>query len=242
MRLQKYLADSGIASRRKCEELIAAGRVTVNGSVASIGCTVEEGDEVLFDGRPVRSGGERVIIMFNKPKNVICSNAEGEDRVKVTDFFDGTLGYPPLPHRLYTVGRLDYDSEGLILVTNDGDAANRLMHPRYGTEKTYRVLCSGWLTPEDKRRLRGGIELEDGMTSPAGLRILRERQDGKTELLLTIHEGKNRQVRRMLAATGHETLRLVRTRIGSLELGGLKPGQWRYLTGEEIEALMKQHE
>ena len=184
MRLQKYLADAGIASRRKCEELIAAGRVSVNGETAVLGCTVEEGDEVLLDGCPVAPQREKVVILFNKPKNVICTNDEAEDRVRVSDFF------ADLPYRLYTVGRLDYDSEGLILVTNDGDTANRLMHPRYGTSKTYRVLCTGWLTPEDKRRLRNGIELEDGLTSPAELRVLRERQDGRTELLLTIHEGK----------------------------------------------------
>lgn len=231
MRLQKYLADAGIASRRKCEELIAAGRVSVNGTVARLGATFEEGDEVLLDGRPVAPQREKVIILFNKPKNVICTNDEGEDRVRVSDFFT------QLPYRLYTVGRLDYDSEGLILVTNDGDTANRLMHPRYGTSKTYRVLCTGWLTPEDKRRLRNGVELEDGMTSPAELRILRERQDGRTELLLTIHEGKNRQVRRMLAATGHDTLRLQRTAIGKLELGDLKPGEWRYITEDELEKL-----
>ena len=233
MRLQKYLADAGIASRRKCEELIAAGRVAVNGSVAALGCTVEEGDEVLLDGKPVSAPSERVVIAFNKPKNVICTGAEDEDRVKVTDYFTS------LPYRLYTVGRLDYDSEGLILVTNDGETANRLMHPRYGTSKTYRVLCTGWLTPEDKRLLRNGVELEDGLTSPAELRILRERQDGKTDLLLTIHEGKNRQVRRMLAATGHDTLRLQRTAIGKLELGRLRPGEWRFLTEEELALLLK---
>ena len=233
MRLQKYLADAGVASRRKCEELIAAGRVAVNGSIAALGCTVEAGDEVTLDGEPVAQPLERVVIAFNKPKNVICTSAEGEDRVKVSDFFTS------LPYRLYTVGRLDYDSEGLILDTNDGEAANRLMHPRYGTSKTYRVLCSGWLTPEDKRLLRNGVELEDGLTAPAELRILRERQDGRTELLLTIHEGKNRQVRRMLAATGHETLRLQRVAIGKLELGSLKPGQWRFLSEVELELLLK---
>ena len=233
MRLQKYLADAGVASRRKCEELIAAGRVSVNGTTAAIGCTVEEGDEVLLDGKPVSPAEEKVVIAFHKPKNVICTSAEGEDRVKVADYFAS------LPYRLYTVGRLDFDSEGLILVTNDGETANRLMHPRYGTSKTYRVLCTGWLTPEDKRRLRNGVELEDGKTYPAELRILRERQDGKTDLLLTIHEGKNRQVRRMLKATGHDTLRLCRTAIGKLELGDLKPGQWRVLTEEELELLLK---
>lgn len=233
MRLQKYLADAGIASRRKCEEYIIEGRVTLNGRVASLGSVYEEGDEVLFDGKPVSPAAERVVIVFNKPKNVICSNAADEDRVKVTDYFTS------LPYRLYTVGRLDYDSEGLILVTNDGETANRLMHPRYGAKKTYRVLCSGWLSFEDKHRLRSGVELEDGRTAPAELRIIRERTDQKTDLLLTIHEGKNRQVRRMLAATGHETLRLTRVAIGGLELGELKPGEWRFLKEDELEKLLK---
>ena len=233
MRLQKYLADAGIASRRKCEELIAAGRVTVNGVIAALGCSVDEGDEVLLDGKPVSPAEEKVIIVFNKPKNVICSNADDEDRVKVTDYFTS------LPYRLYTVGRLDYDSEGLILVTNDGELANRLMHPRYGAKKTYRVLCTGHLTPEDKRKLRNGIQLEDGITSPAELRIIRERPDEKTELLLTIHEGKNRQVRRMLSAVGHDTLRLQRVAIGGFELGNLKPGEWRFVNEEELDKLVK---
>ncbi|MBR4435740.1 MAG: rRNA pseudouridine synthase [Clostridia bacterium] len=233
MRLQKYLADAGIASRRKCEDYIKEGRVLVNGAVASVGATVEEGDEVIFDGRPVSPAAERVILVFYKPKNVICSNAESEDRVKVADYFTS------LPYRLYTVGRLDYDSEGLILITNDGETANRLMHPRYGTKKTYRVLCTGHLSAEDKRRLTGGIELEDGMTAPAELRILRERSDGKTDLLLTIHEGKNRQVRRMLAATGHDTLRLTRVAIGSFELGDMRPGEWRYVKEDELQKLLK---
>ena len=141
--------------------------------------------------------------------------------------------------RLYTAGRLDYDSERLILITNDGETANRLMHPRYGAKKTYRVLCTGWLTPEDKRKLRNDVQLEDGMTSPAELRIIRERPDEKTELLLTIHEGKNRQVRRMLSAVGHDTLRLQRVAIGSFELGNLKPGEWRFVNEEELEKLIK---
>ncbi|MCH5278970.1 MAG: rRNA pseudouridine synthase [Christensenellaceae bacterium] len=233
MRLQKYLADAGIASRRKCEELISSGRVKVNGVVASIGMSVEPGDVVLFYGKEVRVDPERVVIAFYKPKNVICSNAEDEDRVKVSDYFKD------LPYRLYTVGRLDYDSEGLILVTNDGEVANRLMHPRYGTSKTYKVLCTGAITREDGYALMHGVELEDGITSPAKLRIISERADGTTELLLTIHEGKNRQVRRMLAALGHETLRLRRVSIGRLTLGGLKPGQWRFLSEEEIADMLK---
>ena len=233
MRLQKYLADAGIASRRKCEQLIEEGRVKLNGSVAEIGMNVNDGDVVTLDGKRVRANNERVMIAFYKPKNVICSNAEDEDRKKVTDLFKD------LPYRLYTVGRLDYDSEGLILVTNDGDAANRLMHPRYGLSKTYNVLCSGRFTDAEIHTLASGVMLEDGMTAPARVKLLRETDNGNTELSITIHEGRNRQVRRMVAAVGHDTLRLVRVSIGKLTISGLKSGQWRFLSREEAELLLK---
>ena len=233
MRLQKYLADAGIASRRKCEQLIEEGRVKLNGAVAEIGMNVNDGDVVTLDGKRVRVNNERVMIAFYKPKNVICSNAEDEDRKKVADFFKD------LPYRLYTVGRLDYDSEGLILVTNDGDAANRLMHPRYGLSKTYNVLCSGRFTDAEIHALASGVMLEDGMTAPARVKLLRETDNGNTELSITIHEGRNRQVRRMVAAVGHDTLRLVRVSIGKLTISGLKSGQWRFLSREETELLLK---
>lgn len=233
MRLQKYLADAGIASRRKCEQLIEEGRIKLNGAVAEIGMNVNDGDVVTLDGKRVRANNERVMIAFYKPKNVICSNAEDEDRKKVTDFFK------ELPYRLYTVGRLDYDSEGLILVTNDGDAANRLMHPRYGLSKTYNVLCSGRFTDAEIHALASGVMLEDGMTAPARVKLLRETDNGNTELSITIHEGRNRQVRRMVAAVGHDTLRLVRVSIGKLTISGLKSGQWRFLSREETELLLK---
>lgn len=233
MRLQKYLADAGIASRRKCEQLIEEGRVKLNGAVAEIGMNVNDGDVVTLDGKRVRANNECVMIAFYKPKNVICSNAEDEDRKKVTDFFK------ELPYRLYTVGRLDYDSEGLILVTNDGDAANRLMHPRYGLSKTYNVLCSGRFTDAEIHALASGVMLEDGMTAPARVKLLRETDNGNTELSITIHEGRNRQVRRMVAAVGHDTLRLVRVSIGKLTISGLKSGQWRFLSREETELLLK---
>ena len=233
MRLQKYLADAGIASRRKCEQLIEEGRVKLNGAVAEIGMNVNDGDVVTLDGKRVRANNERVMIAFYKPKNVICSNAEDEDRKKVTDFFKD------LPYRLYTVGRLAYDSEGLILVPNDGDAANRLMHPRYGLSKTYNVLCSGRFTDAEIHALASGVMLEDGMTAPARVKLLRETDNGNTELSITIHEGRNRQVRRMVAAVGHDTLRLVRVSIGKLTISGLKSGQWRFLSREETELLLK---
>lgn len=235
MRLQKFLADAGIASRRKCEQLIEEGRVTLNGAPAAIGAVYNDGDAVTVDGKRVEPGSHKVVYAFYKPKNVICTSSEKEDRVKVLDYFVDE------PYRLYTVGRLDYDSEGLIFVTNDGDFAEKLMHPRYMKNKTYRVLCSGEVTEQDAARLASGILLEDGMTAPAEVTVKRSGKE-KSELFLTIHEGKNRQVRRMLAATGHDTLRLCRVSIGNVKLRGLKPGEYRELTREEIEELTEAKE
>lgn len=229
MRLQKYLADAGVASRRKCEELIRSGRVAVNGISAEIGMTVNETDTVTLDGKRVTPASQKVVYAFYKPKNVICTASAEEDRVKVVDYFT------EVPFRLYTVGRLDYDSEGLIFVTNDGEFAERLMHPRYMKTKTYRVLCTGEITKRDERILMNGVELEDGPTAPAAVRVLKKSPE-KSELLLSIHEGRNRQVRRMLDSLGHKTLRLCRIAIGEIGIDGLKPGQYRLLTEEEIKS------
>ena len=229
MRLQKYLADSGVASRRKCEDIIREGRVTVNGAVAEIGASVSENDVVMLDGNPVKRASQRVVYAFYKPKNVICTSSAEEDRVKVIDYFTEA------PYRLYTVGRLDYDSEGLIFVTNDGDFADKLTHPRYMKQKTYRVLVTGEVTKADERALKNGVMLEDGLTAPATVRVVR-RGEERSELLLSIIEGRNRQVRRMMAALGHDTLKLCRVSVGNITLEGLKPGQKRLLTEEEIKS------
>ncbi len=233
MRLQKYLADAGVASRRKCEEIISEGRVSVNGVIAQIGATVDEGDTVLLDGKPVQPAAEKVVYAFYKPKNVICTCAKGEDRIKVIDYFDD------VPYRLFTIGRLDYDSEGLIFVTNDGEFADKLQHPRYMKTKTYRVLCTGMISGRDERALMNGVMLDDGMTAPAAVRVLKKNSE-RSELLITIHEGRNRQVRRMMEALGHRTLRLCRIAIGGVGLSGLKPGEKRLLTPEEIAGFEKE--
>lgn len=233
MRLQKYLAEAGVASRRKCEELIREGRVTVNGLVAALGSSVDEGDAVLVDGKPALREGEKVIYAFNKPKNVICTGAESEDRVKVVDYFKD------IPLRLYTVGRLDYDSEGLIFVTNDGEFADKLTHPRYMKLKTYRVLVEGELTRREERMLSNGVELDDGPTAPARVRVVK-RGEERSELIISIIEGRNRQVRRMMQAVGHNTLRLTRIAVGGVSLGSLKPGQRRLLTDEERESFFRE--
>lgn len=233
MRLQKYLADAGVASRRKCEEIIKDGRVKVNGEVALLGSSVSENDTVELDGNVIVPKAERIVFAFYKPKNVICSSSEVEDRVKVIDYFND------VPLRLYTVGRLDFDSEGLIFVTNDGEFADKLTHPRYVKNKTYRVLFSGTLTDGEIRSLESGVDLIDGRTAPA--KAVVKRNNGETgEILLTIHEGRNRQVRRMLDAVGHSTLRLTRVSIGPVSLGGLKPGERRVLTQSEIDALLRE--
>ena len=231
MRLQKYLADAGVASRRACETLIAAGRVRVNGATAAIGQSVEAGDTVELDGKPVACAQRHVVILFYKPRGVVCTSEDPEGRRTVQDYFRD------LPERLYNVGRLDLNSEGLLLMTNDGALAHRLTHPRFGVEKTYYVVCDGKVTASDFAKLTNGVLLDDGMTAPARVDCVRTTQRGDTSFLITIHEGRNRQIRRMAEAIGHRTLRLKRERFGCLELGTLKPGEWRYLTESELTSL-----
>lgn len=234
MRLQKYLAEAGVASRRASEALIAAGRVCVNGEVASIGQSVDEGDRVELDGSPVEREQRHVVILLYKPRGVVCTSEDPEGRRTVQDFFRD------LPERLYNVGRLDLNSEGLLLMTNDGALAHRLTHPRYGVEKTYYVVCDGKVAASDFAKLTNGVLLDDGMTAPAKIDRIRTTQRGDTSFLITIHEGRNRQIRRMAEAVGHRTLRLKRERFGTLELGTLKPGEWRYLTEGELRMLQEQ--
>ena len=231
-RLQKFMAEAGVASRRACEELIRQGRVTVNGETASLGRSVEpKQDRVELDGKPVQKEQRRTVILLYKPRGVVSTSSDPEGRRTVQDYFR------EIPERLYNVGRLDLNSEGLLLMTNDGALANRLTHPRYGVEKTYYAVCDGKLTASEAARLTNGIELEDGMTAPARVDAVRTTQCGDTSFLITIHEGRNRQIRRMLEAVGHRTLRLKRERFGPLSLGTLAPGEWRKLSDEEIKKL-----
>ena len=234
MRLQKFLADAGVGSRRACERLIAEGRVRVNGAVAAIGTSVSEADAVELDGAPVRPVARHVTILFYKPRGVICTSDDPEGRRTVQDYFTG------VPERLYHVGRLDLNSEGLLLMTNDGALAHRLPHPRFGGQKTYYVVCDGTVTAAELSRLTNGVELEDGMTAPARIEQVSTTQRGDTSFLITIHEGRNRQIRRMAEAVGHKTLRLKRERLGPLTVGSLRPGEWRYLTEAELAALRRQ--
>ena len=231
-RLQKFMAEAGVASRRACEELIRQGRVTVNGETASLGRSVEpEQDRVELDGKPVQKEQRRTVILLYKPRGVVSTSSDPEGRRTVQDYFR------EIPERLYNVGRLDLNSEGLLLMTNDGALANRLTHPRYGVEKTYYAVCDGRLTASEAAKLTNGVELEDGVTAPARVDAVRTTQCGDTSFLITIHEGRNRQIRRMLEAVGHRTLRLKRERFGPLSLGTLAPGEWRKLSDEEIKKL-----
>jgi 23S rRNA pseudouridine2605 synthase len=225
-RLQKVLAQAGLGSRRACEELIAAGRVTVNGETAELGRRVDvEHDQVAVDGVPVGVRPGLVYYAVNKPAGVVSTAADPQGRPTLTSLV------PPDP-RVFPVGRLDTDSEGIIVLTNDGDLTYRLTHPSFGVEKEYVIGVDGSPKPGAIRQLRQGVLLEDGMTAPARVSAL-----GPGTLRITIHEGRNRQVRRMAEAVGHPVRRLVRTRIGPLRLGSLPPGEWRPLTTDEVRAL-----
>ena len=225
-RLQKVLARAGLGSRRVCDDLIAAGRVVVNGQPAVLGQRVDaERDQVEVDGVPVSIREGLVYYLLNKPRGVVTTASDPEGRRTVVDLV-------PLEPRVFPVGRLDFDSEGLLLLTNDGDLAHRLTHPRFGVEKEYLVEIEGTPSPAVLRRLREGVELEDGPTAPA-----RVGKVAATALKMTIHEGRNRQIRRMCEAVGHPVIRLVRTRIGPLSDRQLKPGEWRPLTVAEVLAI-----
>jgi 23S rRNA pseudouridine2605 synthase len=225
-RLQKVLARTGIGSRRVCEDLIAEGRVTVNGDVAELGRRVDpEVDRVEVDGVPLSVREGLVHYLLNKPAGVVTTASDPQGRPTVVQLV------PPEP-RVFPVGRLDADTEGLLLLTNDGDLTHRLTHPSFGVEKEYLALVEGTPSAGDLRRLREGIELDDGVTAPA-----RASLQPPSSLTLVIHEGRNRQVRRMCEAIGHPVQRLVRVRVGPIADRRLAPGAWRPLTQDEVRAL-----
>ena len=233
MRLQKYLALSGVASRRSSEKLIAEGHVAVNGRVITeMGVQVDEyTDRVTVDGVLCHLEEEKHYLAYNKPMGEVTTVTDPEGRATVMDKFRD------YPVRLYPVGRLDYDSEGLLLLTNDGDLMNELLHPSREVDKEYLVKVSNRVTDEEIRRLRAGVQLDDGrMTSPALVRLIRY-DTFSTTLLVTIHEGRNRQVRRMFTAVGHDVVSLKRTGFASIRLHDLPRGQWRRLTDAEVRKL-----
>jgi 23S rRNA pseudouridine2605 synthase len=232
VRLQKLIAGTGLASRRKAEALISAGRVTVNGKVVTeLGTKVDPGcDHVKVDGKHISQAQPHVYLMLNKPKHVMSTLDDPGGRPTVKDFLRG------ISVRVFPVGRLDFDSEGLMLLTNNGDLAQALLHPRYHVPKTYLIKLKGVLTNEEIRELECGVELDDGMTSPATVKKIRKAEQNSW-IEITIHEGRKHQVKRMLEAVGHPVLRLMRIKMGPLLLGALEPGEFRYLEDREANAL-----
>ena len=233
MRLQRYLAASGVASRRRSEELIAAGLVRVNGSVVrELGTSVADGDVVEFSGRIVAPALEASYLVMNKPLGVVTTMRDPEGRRTVADVLRGHA----VQQRVVPVGRLDYDTAGVLLLTDDGALAHVLTHPRFGVEKTYRVTVRGRLAPDQIAALQRGVKLDDGAAAPAQLRVIATRRDLST-VDVTIHEGRNRQVRRMFEELDRPVTGLTRLRFGPIALGDLAPGDVRAATGREVAAL-----
>lgn len=231
IRLQKFLAQCGIASRRKAEEYILQGRVRVNGNVVTeLGVKVSPYDHVEVDGKPVRPEKKKIYIMMHKPRGYVTTVRDPEGRKTVLDLLYG------VEERVYPVGRLDYDTSGLLLLTNDGDFANLLMHPRNEILKVYIATVKGKPSEKALERLRNGIEIDGYVTAPAYVKVLNV-YENKTKLEITIHEGRNRQIRKMCEKVGHPVVRLKRIAYGTLELGDLKPGEWRYLDENEVKQL-----
>jgi 23S rRNA pseudouridine2605 synthase len=224
VRLNAYLARAGVASRRKADDLIKAGRVTVNGEPGQLNTFVQQRDVVQVDGTRVEKQ-QLTYLLLNKPRDTVTTASDPQGRKTVVDL-------APRETRVVPVGRLDVDTTGALLLTNDGELAHRLAHPRYGVEKTYVVEVEGEPSDATLQQLRSGVELDDGPTAPAKVRRLT-----KNILELTIHEGRNRQVKRMLEAVGHPVTRLHRSEYAGLNVEGLDPGRWRELTSDEVERL-----
>lgn len=233
MRLQKYLALSGVASRRNAEKLIMDGHVSVNGIIVTeMGIQVDEtDDDICVDGQVVRPETEKHYIAYNKPIGEVTTVSDPEGRATVMDRFRD------YPVRLFPIGRLDYDSEGILLLSNDGDMMNRVLHPSYEIKKVYLLRVSNQVTDDEIMMLRKGVIIDGRMTSPAEVRVTR-RETFFTDLLITIHEGRNRQVRKMIDAIGHQVVHLKRVQFGPVILGDLPSGMWRKLTDEEIRKLV----
>lgn len=231
IRLQKVLAQAGLGSRRACEELIAAGRVTVDGRRAELGTRVDPRTAVIHvDGDRIPTAPDVVVLAFNKPRGVLSTMDDERGRPCVGDYVADRS------ERLFHVGRLDAETEGLLLLTNDGELANRLMHPSHGVEKTYLATIPGTVPRELGRRLRAGVELEDGPVRVDAFRVV-QAAPGRTMVELVLHEGRKHVVRRLLAEVGFPVESLVRTKVGPIALGQLRPGTLRTLGGEELRSL-----
>ena len=229
MRIQKLISQRGVASRRAAEEMVLAGRVSVNGKICVLGADVDpDKDQVYIDGTPLPEEQRLVYILLNKPRGYVTTLSDEKGRPTVAQLVED-CGV-----RVYPCGRLDYDSEGLLLLTNDGDFANNLMHPKHQVNKVYSVTVKGF-SSEALERLKRPVELDGYLIKKPGVRLVREGEPAVVEV--TIHEGRNRQVRRMCAMAGMEVIRLKRIREGDLSLGNLPAGKWRYLTADEVNRL-----
>ncbi|NWF97597.1 MAG: rRNA pseudouridine synthase [Nitrospirae bacterium] len=230
-RLQKILSEMGIASRRQAEEMILEGRITVNGRLANIGMKADpHKDHIKVDGKLIVRREPKVYLAFNKPREVVTTLNDPEGRQTVKDYLKN------VKYRVYPVGRLDYNSEGLLLLTNDGDFANSIMHPSKKILKTYQVKVKGIPEEKDLDKLRKGVKLEDGLTAPAKV-IKLKTTENNAWIEITIHEGRNRQVRRMFERIGYPVIKLIRIRINGIRLGNMKPGEYRFLNPEEVNKL-----
>jgi len=225
MRLNAFLARAGVASRRGADTLIKAGRVNVNGRVGQLNDSVSAGDRVSVNGKPVGEQKLRYILLY-KPRRTITTLKDPEGRPTILDDVK-------VPERVVPVGRLDFDTTGVLFLTNDGQLANRLMHPSYKVDKVYEATVEGNITAEILNKLSIGVKLEDGVTAPARVKAV-----AKNKMELTVHEGRNHQVKRMLATVSLEVTALHRSKYGSLTLGSLRPGQWRDLTAAEVKSLL----
>jgi len=233
-RIQKIIAEMGISSRRKAEEMVMEGRVTVNGKTAVIGMKADPlMDHIKVDGKLLVEPEKKVYFIFNKPRGVVTSLNDAEGRPTVHDFLKG------IRQRVFPVGRLDYDSEGMLFLTNDGEFAHAVLHPSKKIPKTYLVKVKGVLEENDIEKLKTGIRLDRTLTAPAHVRRLRKTENNSW-VEMTIYEGKKRQIRRMLERVGHPVMRLMRIRINGLDMGALKPGAYRKMTHEEMKEITKE--
>jgi len=234
IRLNKYLAQRGVASRREADRMIQEGRVAVNGRVVEdLGHKIDDGrDRVAVDGRKIKPGRELVYMMLNKPKGFLVTLADPLGRATIKNLI------PSLPDGVNPVGRLDKNSEGLLLLTNDGEMANRLTHPRYEVRKIYIVCVEGRISPEEIDKLEKGVHIDGGLTAPAKVKVLESRPQSSV-LQIEIHEGRKREVRQMCESVGHEVVRLTRVSFAGLRLETLLNGQWRFLKKEEVHRLKR---
>lgn len=231
MRLNKYIAQAGVASRRKADDLIVNGNVKINGiPVKELGTDVKECDVVEVNGRVIEAEAKKVYIALNKPLGYVTTSADDKDRATVLDLVSD------IPERIFPVGRLDYNTSGLLILTNDGDFAYRLTHPKHHVYKTYRAVVQGQLSGERVARLRKGVDIGGFVTSPAIVNVIKQ-QERKALVEISIYEGKNRQVRKMFNAVGNRVLELERIAIGEVRLGRMMQGHYRKLSREEIEYL-----